>query len=191
MPRHAVGDAIVMDALAAGSEDAMGVVYDRLATNVHAQAARLVGAASADDVVQETFERVWRNAARYDVQRGTLEAWVYRIARNVALGVLRRSHPLAPAVRLDPGDLSGESCLWPPGPPGPAEAAERHDVQAAVRSAVAALSAERRAVVEHMLDGFTLVQVAARLGVPEGTAKSRARAAYAELRVALAARGTA
>jgi RNA polymerase sigma-70 factor (ECF subfamily) len=170
-----------MEALAAGSEDAMGVVYDRLAPGIHAQALRLVGVASADDVVQDTFERVWRNAARYDARRGTLEAWAHRIARNVALGLLRR--PAAPALAdsLERADVAG----------GPAETAERHDVQAAVRSAIAGLSGERRAVVEHVLDGFTLVQTAARLGVPEGTAKSRARAAYAELRNALAAHGSA
>ena len=168
-----------MEALAAGSEDAMSVVYDRLAPGIHAQARRLVGMVWADDVVQDTFERVWRNAARYDARRGTLEAWAHRIARNVALGLLRR--PTRPALtdRLERADLAG----------GPAEAAERHDVQAAVQSAVAALSGERRAVVEHVLDGFTLVQIAARLGLPEGTAKSRARAAYAELRSALAAHG--
>jgi RNA polymerase sigma-70 factor, ECF subfamily len=179
-PHTSDEDSLVMEALAAGSEDAMGVVYDRLAPGIHAHAVRLVGTVTADDVVQDTFERVWRNAARYDAQRGTLEAWAHRIARNVALGLLRR--PPAPPFteRLERADVAG----------GPAETAERHDVQAAVQSAIAALSGERRAVMEHVLDGFTLVQTAARLGVPEGTAKSRARAAYAELRSTLAAHGT-
>ena len=178
--RILIQDSILMEALAAGSEEAMGVVYDRLAPGIHAQAVRLVGIASADDVVQDTFERVWRNAARYDARRGTLEAWAHRIARNVALGLLRK--PTTPALtdRVERADVAG----------GPAETAERHDVQAAVQSAIADLSRERRAVVEHVLDGFTLVQTAARLGVPEGTAKSRARAAYAELRNALAAHGS-
>jgi RNA polymerase sigma-70 factor (ECF subfamily) len=181
VPPDADEDSIVMEALAAGSAEAMGVVYDRLAPGIHAQAVRLVGVVTADDVVQETFERVWRNAARFDARRGTLEAWAFRIARNVALGLLRR--PATPTLtdRLEQADMTG----------GPAETAERHDVQAAVQSAIAALSGERRAVVEHVLDGFTLVQTAARLGVPEGTAKSRARAAYAELRSALAAHGSA
>ena len=172
-----VEDEILMEALAAGSEEAMGVVYDRLAPGIHAQAVRLVGAASADDVVQDTFERVWRNAGRFDARRGTLEAWAHRIARNVALGLLRRRTTPASTERIERADAAG----------GPAETAERRDVQAAVQSAIGELSGDRRAVVEHVLDGFTLVQTAARLGVPEGTAKSRARAAYAELRNALAA----
>ena len=94
--RILIQDSILMEALAAGSEEAMGVVYDRLAPGIHAQAVRLVGIASADDVVQDTFERVWRNAARYDARRGTLEAWAHRIARNVALGLLRK--PTTPAL---------------------------------------------------------------------------------------------
>ena len=180
VPSNRDEDSIVMEALAAGSEEAMGVVYDRLAAGIHAQAVRLVGVVAADDVVQDTFERVWRNAARFDSRRGTLDAWAHRIARNVALGLLRRPPTPALTDRLERADVAG----------GPAEAAERNDVRAAVQSAIAGLSGERRAVVEHVLDGFTLVQTAARLGVPEGTAKSRARAAYAELRRVLAAHGS-
>src|SRR5205085_6411070 len=117
-------DVILIDALAAGSEEAMGVVYHRMATGIHAQAVRLVGAASAEDVVQDTFERVWRNAGRFDARRGTLEAWAHRIARNVALGLLRRRTTPAPTDRIDPADAAG----------GPAETVERRDVQAAVQS---------------------------------------------------------
>jgi RNA polymerase sigma-70 factor (ECF subfamily) len=170
-------DAIVMVAVAAGSEAAMSEVYDRLAPSIHALAVRVVGGASADDVVQDTFERVWRHAARYDARRGTLSAWASRIAHNVAVGHLRRARRPTVPGQVDRPDLDG----------GPADTAERRDVQIAVRSAVAGLPAERRAVVEHVLAGCTLVQTADRLGVPEGTAKSRARAAYADLRVRLAA----
>jgi RNA polymerase sigma-70 factor (ECF subfamily) len=169
-----------MAAIAAGSEEAMSVVYDRLAPGVHALAARVVGVSSADDIVQDTFERVWRNAARFDARRGTLGAWAHRIAHNVAVGHLRRARTPTVAGPFDQPDLEG----------GPAETAERHDVQVAVRSAIAGLPPERRAVVEHVLAGFTLIQTADRLGVPEGTAKSRARAAYADLRVVLAAHGS-
>jgi RNA polymerase sigma-70 factor (ECF subfamily) len=177
LPQQA--DAIVMAAVAAGSEDAMSEVYDRLAPGIHLLALRVVGLTSADDVVQDTFERVWRHAARYDPRRGTLAAWAHRIAHNVAVGHLRRARRLAVSGPPDRPDVDG----------GPADTAERRDVQSAVRSAIAGLPAERRAVVEHVLAGCTLLQTADRLGVPEGTAKSRARAAYADLRIRLAAYG--
>jgi RNA polymerase sigma-70 factor (ECF subfamily) len=170
-------DALVMAALAAGSEDALGLVYDRLAVAVRAIGWRIVGDAAADDVVQDTFERVWRNAARFDPRRGSLEAWVLRIARNSALGHLRRTRPHLHLDVVEPVDVADE----------PADVSERWHVNAAVRGAVAQLRPERRAAVEQVMAGHTLVQTADRLGLPEGTVKSRVRAAYAELRVSLAA----
>ena len=167
-------EAIVMAALAAGSVEAMGVVYDRLAPPLRALAQRLAGPDEMEDIVQNTFERVWRHAARFDPARGSLDAWVLTIARNVALGQLRRRRP--EELVHEPVDRSA----------GPAEAAERREVNLVVRRAVAALAPERRQVLEEVLAGRTLVQGAERLGLPEGTMKSRVRAAYAELRAPLA-----
>jgi len=127
-----------------------------------------------EDIVQNTFERVWRHAARFDPARGSLDAWVLTIARNVALGQLRRRRPQE--LVDEPVDRSA----------GPAEAAEQREVNLVVRRAVAALAPERRQVLEEVLAGRTLVQGAERLGLPEGTMKSRVRAAYAELRAPLA-----
>jgi DNA-directed RNA polymerase specialized sigma24 family protein len=65
------------------------------------------------------------------------------------------------------------------------------DLTTGVRRAVAGLDTHRREAVEHVLAGHTLVQAAGRLGVPEGTLKSRVRAAYADLRAVLASSRTA
>jgi len=163
--------------VAAGSGDALTAVYERLGPSVRAVGRRIVGDASADDVVQETLERVWRHAGRFDPHRGSLEAWVLRIARNAALGQLRRMrNHVDLAVVPEPVDADG----------GPAEAVVLIDLTTGVRRAVAGLDARRRVAVEHVLAGHTLVQTAGRLGVPEGTLKSRVRAAYADLRAMLA-----
>ena len=159
-----------MAEVAAGSSDALAAVYGRLGSSVRAVGRRIVGDAAADDIVQETFERVWRHAARFDCRRGSLDAWVLRIARNAALGQLRRTRNHV--------DLSVA--------PEPAEAVILIDLTTGVRRAVAGLDERRRVAVEHVLAGHTLVQTAGRLGVPEGTLKSRVRAAYAELRTMLA-----
>ena len=83
----------------------------------------------------------------------------------------------------EPADTDGE-----PSDPGagPADAVVLIDLSDGVRRAVAGLPETRRAAVEHVLAGHTLVQTAVRLDVPEGTLKSRVRAAYAELRTSLA-----
>jgi len=166
-----------MAKVAAGSNDALAEVYARLATSVRAVGRRIAGDASADDVMQETFERVWRHAARFDERRGTLDAWVLRIARNAALGQVRRvRYHVDLAVVPEPAD----------GKAGPDDAVVLIDLTTGVRRAVANLDERRRAAVEHVLAGHTLVQTAGDLGVPEGTLKSRVRAAYADLRTMLA-----
>lgn len=166
-----------MAEVAAGSSDALATVYDRLGPSVRAVGRRIVGDAAADDVAQETFERVWRHAARFDRGRGSLDAWVLRIARNAALGQLRRTkRHVDLALVPEPADASG----------GPAEAVVLIDLTTGVRRAVAGLDDPRREAVEHVLAGHTLVQTAGRLGLPEGTLKSRVRAAYADLRASLA-----
>jgi RNA polymerase sigma-70 factor, ECF subfamily len=166
-----------MAEVAAGSSDALAAVFDRLGPSVRAVGRRIVGDGAADDVVQETFERLWRHAARFDPRRGSLDAWVLRIARNAALGQLRRArHHVDLAVLPEPADAAR----------GPADAVVLIDLTTGVRRAVAGLDNPRRAAVEHVLAGHTLVQTAGHLGVPEGTLKSRVRAAYADLRVMLA-----
>ena len=166
-----------MAEVAAGSSDALAAVFDRLGPSVRAVGRRIVGDGAADDVVQETFERLWRHAARFDPRRGALDAWVLRIARNAALGQLRRTrHHVDLAVVPEPADADR----------GPADAVVLIDLTTGVRRAVAGLDDPRRTAVEHVLAGHTLVQTAGRLGVPEGTLKSRVRAAYADLRTMLA-----
>ncbi len=166
-----------MAEVAAGSSEALAMVYSRLGPSVRAVGRRIAGDAAADDVAQETFERVWRHAARFDRNRGSLDAWVLRIARNTALGQLRRVKPHVDlALVPEPADAAG----------GPAEAVVLIDLTTGVRRAVAGLDDRRRVAVEHVLAGHTLVQTAGHLGVPEGTLKSRVRAAYADLRGMLA-----
>jgi RNA polymerase sigma-70 factor (ECF subfamily) len=138
---------------------------------------RIVGDAGADDVVQETFERLWRHAARFDRSRGSLEGWALRIARNAAIGQLRRTRY---HVDLAAGPERADASA------GPADAAVLIDLTTGVRRAVACLPDGRRVAVEHVLAGHTLIQTAGHLGLPEGTLKSRVRAAYADLRSSLA-----
>ena len=166
-----------MAEVAAGSSDALAAVFERLGPSVRAVGRRIVGDGAADDVVQETFERVWRHAARFDRRRGSLDAWVLRIARNAAIGQLRRTrYHVDLSVVPEPADVDG----------GPADAVVLIDLTTGVHRAVANLEDHRRVAVEHVLAGHTLVQTAGHLGVPEGTLKSRVRAAYADLRAVLA-----
>src|SRR5512134_2460635 len=77
--------------VARGDSAALEVLYDRYASRVLGISMKVIGdQALAEDVLQETFWRVWKSAATYQVQRGTFTSWLFRIARNLAIDVYRR-----------------------------------------------------------------------------------------------------
>ena len=80
----------VMRRVAAGSADALGVLHRRFARLIFAIAVRSLDRAAAEDLVQDVFLAVWRNADRFDPERGTVRAWILQIAHFRLLNELRR-----------------------------------------------------------------------------------------------------
>jgi RNA polymerase sigma-70 factor, ECF subfamily len=155
-----------------GDRAALGQLYDRFASLANGLALRILrDVAEAEDVVQEVFLQVWRQADRFDAARGTPEAWICTIARSRALDRLRRR-----AARKEDA-----------GPVEPFPAAEpATDDALAVRTAVAGLSEDQRRAVElAYYEGLTQTEIARRLGEPLGTIKTRIRTAMMRLREAL------
>jgi len=168
-------DAATMAAIVAGDDVALATLFERLRPAVASIGRGIVGAGEVDDVIQETFQRLWMHAHRFDPRRGSLEAWALTIARNAALG-LRRRQRSSDSLVIDLAD---------PGLDPDAEV-ERSALGQQVRAAVTRLPDARRQPVERVLAGRTMVEAAGDLGVAEGTLKSRVRAAYATLRAELA-----
>ena len=173
----------LMRALAAGSTDALGPLHRRHATLVYAIAARTLDRAAAEDIVQDVFFTVWRNAAVFDPGRGTFRAWVLQIAHFRILNELRRRSRRPPRD----GDPDGVATDVPDRGPGPVEATWRAHRQAILRSALAELPPSQRDAVDlALLQDLTHEQVAAELNVPLGTAKTRIRSGIMKLRARLA-----
>src|SRR5438045_3084932 len=83
-------DAALVREVAAGSEDALGILYDRYVSAMFATASRLTSDRQiAEEVVQETFLALWNRAELYDPSSGSLSAWLHTIARNRAVDRLR------------------------------------------------------------------------------------------------------
>ena len=184
-------DAALVARMAAGDEQALGVLYDRWATTVHTLAYYLLGQADeAEDAVEETFWQAWREAGRYDASRGAVSTWLSTIARSRALDRQRArrrraEEPLesVPASYDGTGGVAG-SRAQPASPQQEAEASERaRDIAAALEK----LPAEQREVIElAYFGGLSQSEIATRTSLPLGTVKTRARLALEKLRAPLA-----
>lgn len=130
----------------------------------------------AEEVVQETVLAAWRRYDQYDPARGSERAWMFGIARNVAATRHQRNRRHLRAVPTDPVvDVGLDDAEL-------ARVAERSLVADAVRE----LSGDHRAVVTAAYwEGMSTREIAARLGIPDGTVKSRLHYALRILRAHL------
>ena len=200
--RQRADDTALVSEVAAGSEDALGVLYDRYVDAVHAAASRLTTDRHiAEEVVQETFLALWNRAELFNPAVGSLAAWLHTIARNRTVDRLRsagRRPSLVPfsatggadeqdSAALDrlvaAGTILGGAGLGP-GPEGELAATELRHV---IRDALDELpDVERTAIVLAYREELSQSEIAERLGWPLGTVKTRTRRALLRLRGALA-----
>jgi RNA polymerase sigma factor (sigma-70 family) len=152
--------------------------------NRHAAAARrlartvLQNAEDADDAAQEAFLLAWRHIARYDPAR-PFAPWLMRIVMNAAAD-LRRKRRVRSTEPIPVSALSPEAL--------PDEAADRTLFRSELEKALASLpERQRMAVVLFDAEGYAHADIAALLGVPEGTVRSDVFHARRALRQALAA----
>jgi RNA polymerase sigma-70 factor, ECF subfamily len=154
-------------------------LFEHFAPRVKAYAMKL-GASpqAAEDLAQEAMLTVWRKAGLFDPARAAASTWIFTIARNLRIDLLRRER----LTRLDGGDPS----LAPENEPDAGEGfAARQDGEA-LRHALRTLPVEQNQIV--MLSFFSdkpHSQIAAELDIPLGTVKSRLRLAMARLRASL------
>jgi len=158
---------------------AFRALFDALAPAVKGLAMRQgADAASAEEIVQETFLAVWRKAALYAPERGSANAWVYAIARNVRIDRLRRE-PAWQELTDEPDNRAADDT-----PADDAMAAGQ--IQMRVRAVLNQLPPEQAAVVRlAFIDGLSHAQIAEATGAPLGTVKTRMNLAYQKMRAAL------
>jgi RNA polymerase sigma-70 factor (ECF subfamily) len=163
-------DPALLDAFRRGDDEGVRAVYARFSGPVYTVAQAILRDHDlATEAVQETFVRAWRSAAKYDPCR-ELAPWLYVIARRVSIDLYRsrRRHSAGPpeydAIVALPPELD---TIW--------EAYQ-------VRAAVDRLPAEERIVVRlGHFEQLSHAEIAARLGVPIGTVKSRSHRAHRRL----------
>jgi RNA polymerase sigma-70 factor (ECF subfamily) len=174
-------DASLLRAIQQGDQGAVGVLYERYGGVAYGLAYRITQeSAAAEDVVQDAFVSLWKQAPRFDPERGQVRSWLLTIVHHRAIDVVRRRTG------------RGERAL-PEGPEEfvatrgrPEELAEWKLEAEAVREAVRQIPEEQRLTVQMAyFEGLTHVEIAERMGVPLGTVKSRLRIGLEKMRVYL------
>ncbi len=166
-----------------GDHDALGELYDRHGRTVYSLALRVLrDQGDAEDIVQEVFSQVWRQAGKYDRGRGSVIAWLLTLTRSRAIDRLRgrksRPEPIGDESLLSDlaagGPSADEQLTW-------AGHATR------IRTALDGISTLQRAAIElAFFEGLTHAEIAERLELPLGTVKTRIRQGLLTLRDRLA-----
>lgn len=155
-------------------KEAFGHLFDFYAPRLRAMLVRSnCRDGAADDIVQDAMLRVWRKAHQFDPARASASAWVYRIARNRHVDVIRRTaRPVPEALKLEDAPEADAGQLL----------ALDQETQR-LRGALAGLSETQRMVIEQAYLGeLTHNEISERTGLPLGTIKSRIRLALDKLR---------
>jgi RNA polymerase sigma-70 factor (ECF subfamily) len=179
---HAPDETLVIQ-VARGNSAALEVLYDRYSSIVLGISLKVIGdQVLAEDVLQETFWRLWQSAATYQSQRGSFTGWLFRIARNLAIDAYRRRNVRPRAIsginRNDP--ILDET---PDPETDVAEQAQSILKNRQIRKALASLPGVQRQVIEMAyFYGMTRQEIAEATGEALGTIHTRARLALQKLR---------
>jgi RNA polymerase sigma-70 factor (ECF subfamily) len=195
---HAVGSAAdddlsLVNALAKGDARALEVIYDRYSRGVYSLALRLLNdGPAAEEVVQETFLKLWRQPSAYQPARGRLLPWLLGVSHHQAVDVLRRRQ-LEQRHRMPPSPHANGDALvdmvdnlgLTSSDGDPQLRAGAFEQRAAVSRALASLPIEQRLPLQlAYFRGMTQFEVARLLDLPLGTVKTRMRLGLQQLRKA-------
>ena len=161
-----------------GDAEAFALLYDRHSRAAYSLAYRLMnGRQAAEDLLQESFIKVWRSAGGYRVGRGSVRTWIISIVRNRAIDQFRsdasrrrtRDEVEASTPTSYPSEAFAET--W------------RNTQQEQMREVLKMLPQEQLRILElAYFCGYTHVEIAERLSLPLGTVKGRMRLGLEKLR---------
>jgi len=168
-------DAALIQKIVQRDESALAALYDRYASLLSSLLNRILRDTQAsEEILQDVFYQLWRNAAQFDPARGSLPGWLAVIARNRAISRLRRRNP-------SEGDELLETTVIVPA--NLENALAQQQLLGRVKSALENLPSEQRAAIElAYFEGLTHSEIASKTGDPLGTVKTRIRSAVESLK---------
>jgi len=178
----ALDDQALLARVADGDSGALDALYQRYSRVVYGVALRILGEADlAEDVVQETFWRVWRRSGTFQPGRGQVAAWIFGIAHNLSVDELRRQRS-RPRPVYDTDETAVLRDLEDSRMDVEAEALENERGRL-IAAALQQITAEQREAIElAYFGGLSQSEIAERLQSPIGTIKTRIRLGMRKLR---------
>jgi RNA polymerase sigma-70 factor (ECF subfamily) len=185
MTDPAPSDETLVARVASGDTAALEALFDRYARAISGLGWKILGdGVGAEDLVQETFWRVWTRARSYDPRRGKVSSWLFGIGQHLAIDHLRRRRRQPEPAGEDAGEAR-------PDPEADVQqAADKSIERSIVRAAVESLPGDQRRVLElAYFQGLSRREIAEALDLPLGTVHTRARLGLLKLRAELISRG--
>ena len=168
---------VLLKSIASGDERSLQTLYEDFGSALFGVVVRMCGdRLIAEEVLQDTFLKIWRHASSYDSARGRPFTWMVNIARNTAIDCLRSAgHKHAAAIRsMDDHVYDVDMRV--------AETVDTGEIHASLGS----LKEEHRSLIDMAYyRGYSQQEIATNTGIPLGTVKSRTRSALMELRTLL------
>ena len=185
-PYGGLRDGQLVELVAQQDAGALEALYDRYGRAAYSLARRILTEETlAQDVVQEVFLSLWRDARRFDAGRGTVATYLLSMTHHRAVDVVRREE------NLRRWRTSDEGLELAPDPKARVEdEVEASERRAEVRAALKDLpDPQRQALLLAYFGGYTQREVSALVGVPLGTVKTRMAAGMRKMREALSDAG--
>jgi RNA polymerase sigma-70 factor (ECF subfamily) len=167
----------------AGDREAFRLLYARYSAPLFSLAVRMVGnIGEAEELLQDAFMKVWRNASSYDPRKSRPFTWAVTVMRRTCIDHLRRRRRLPITTPL----LEDDTAIDRPAGDAVRRSAEASEDSELVRGAIAESPPnQRRALELALFSGMTHAEIAGRLGQPVGTVKSWIRRGLLDLRATL------
>lgn len=175
-------DSDLLTRIRSGDPDALIILYKKYSARVFSLLCRILeDPLTAEEILQDTFHRLWLRSELFDPRKGLLISWLFTVGRNLALDFKRKeSRRTGINVSVEGAEDSDRLAEWMQ---EAAAAAFDEDDSEALRQAMNELPEEQRTVIELAYwEGLTQEELAVRLGEPLGTIKTRVRLAFKKLR---------
>ncbi|WP_310425630.1 sigma-70 family RNA polymerase sigma factor [Chamaesiphon sp. VAR_48_metabat_135_sub] len=168
--------------IAEGDRTALSQLYDRYSRMIYAIAWKSLNSVEdCEEVVLDVFAQIWKIADRFDSDKGSVEQWIFTLARSRILDRLRKFQRLN---KIHEAISTGKEIEFPTASVDPIEAVEILERRQQVLAALSRIPPEQRQVIEMAYyQGLTHTEIAAATGLSLGTVKTRLRLGLSKLKV--------